>query len=70
MKKKRILRLAKELDDDGSVEFDYGDYIYNIFLRSDGDYQIDISEPVDGGVCTGSPTDAIEFMLDIQNEKQ
>jgi hypothetical protein len=70
-----IGELAVELEENESVAFFYKDMEYIIYSSccEDG-YMIDIFNPKDkkskedyepfyGGLCTGSPRDAIEFML-------
>lgn len=69
--------LSKILDHYQKVEFRYNNLYYEIFDSSNGGYMVNIySEDekdedncyldeylVDGGLCTGSCKDAIEFML-------
>ena len=62
---------AKELEEKGQVAIVFNDYIYIIHdaVMEDG-YMVnkydpsDVeSGPMDGGLCTGSAQDAVEFLL-------
>lgn len=70
----RLTDKAKILEETEKVMFEHNQLIYEVFLRSDGDYEVNIYsfddfisgdelEAVDGGCCTGSAKDAVEFML-------
>ena len=71
MKKKRVKKLAKKLSKNSDVVFVYKDIVYVIQYSPDNSgWMIDLidpydieSSPYDGGLCTGSTKDAIEFML-------
>ena len=73
----RIKSFVKMLEDNQEVEFSYNEFYYEIFQsiesgyiinvyssdEKDGDgYYLEVNE-LDGGLCTGSARDAIEFML-------
>jgi len=68
MPKETIKKLATILDRDLEVEFNYRGFNYEIFYSESNDcgWMIEIHDDgveVDGGLCTGSAYDAIEFML-------
>lgn len=63
------------LEKNNKVIFEHKQIVYEVFLRSDGDYEYncydlknfvngDILEANDGGVCTGSAKDAIEMAIE------
>ena len=62
---------AQELEDDGQVAIFYNKYLYVIHWSdmNDGWYvdkfdPFDLEDgPIDGGLCTGSAQDAVEFLL-------
>ena len=72
-----INTLSKLLELGETVEFKYNDLYYEIFDSADSGYVVNIYSSyekdkydcylekniVDGGLCTGSAKDAIEFML-------
>jgi len=72
-----ITALSKFLELNQSVEFTYNNLYYEIFVSADSGYVINLYSSdekdedgqfreefnVDGGLCTGSAKDAIEFML-------
>ena len=66
------------LEEVGTVAFEVEDILYRIFQRHDGDWEIGIYREdlvstkvgevyafveIDGGICTGSSKDAVEFFL-------
>lgn len=77
MKKEMILQLASKLQEVGRIEFEYNSSFYEIFESAEGGYMINLyssnekdedneylyENNFDGGLCTGNPKDAIEFML-------
>ena len=76
MNKNNISKLADILKKDTYVEFAYNNLFYEIFESTNGGYMVNLYssnekdeddeylfENIDGGLCTGSPKDAIEFML-------
>lgn len=77
MKKEIILQLASKLQEVGRVEFEYNSSFYEIFESTEGGYMINIyssnekdedneylyENNFDGGLCTGTAKDAIQFML-------
>ena len=76
MKEKEILQLTYILEEIGKIEFEHNNLFYEIFESAESGYMINIYssnekdeddeylfENIDGGLCTGSPKDAIEFML-------
>ena len=71
-----ITALSKFLELNQSVEFKYNGFFYEVFKSADSGYIVTIyssnekdddeyieANIVDGGLCTGSAKDAIEFML-------
>jgi len=68
---------AKILEDGNTAEFIYNDFYYEIFESCDEGYVVNIYScnqrdengdyldkyMIDGGLCTGSARDAVEFML-------
>lgn len=71
MNKKKIKRLAKELETTGSCAFmdkgmlfviQYTDSCCGGFMVDRYD-PYDLDDPEDGGMCTGSAKNAVEFML-------
>jgi len=77
MDEKRIKELADLLNSNKSVEFEYKDLYYQVFESSEYGYVVNVytsnekdedddfieSNLIDGGLCTGSAKDAIEFMI-------
>ncbi|PUE66103.1 hypothetical protein [Arcobacter caeni] len=77
MKKEMILQLASKLKEVSRVEFEYNNSFYEIFESTEGGYMINIyssnekdeddeylyENNFDGGLCTGTAKDAIQFML-------
>lgn len=76
MNYKTIIKLKNKLDETGQIEFEHSNLYYEIFI-SDDDYVINIYSSnekdeddeyleknlVDGGLCSGSASDAIWFMV-------
>ena len=74
----KINRLARVLRENGSVEFKHNGFYYEVFESADSGYIINLysndekddesqyleTNLVDGGLCSGSERDAIEFMLE------
>lgn len=72
-----ITTLSKILDTEQSVEFIFNNLYYEIFESVDSGYVVNIysnnekdeddqyleENLIDGGLCTGSSKDAIEFMM-------
>lgn len=72
-----ITALSKFLELNKSVEFTYNNLYYEVFQSADSGYVVNVynsnekddesefieANLVDGGLCTGSARDAIEFML-------
>lgn len=72
-----ITALSKFLELNQSVEFKHNGFFYEVFESADSGYIVNIyssnekddddeyieANLVDGGLCTGSARDAIEFML-------
>jgi len=72
-----ITTLSKILDTEQSVEFTYNNLFYEVFESSESGYVVNVyscdskdedeqyleQNIVDGGLCTGSCRDAIEFMM-------
>lgn len=72
-----ITALSKLLKLNQSVEFKYNSFYYEIFKSTDSGYIVNVYSSderdafngyldvniIDGGLCTGSARDAIEFML-------
>lgn len=76
MKEKEILQLTYILEEIGKIEFEHNNLFYEIFESAESGYMINIYssnekdddgeylfENIDGGLCTSSAKDAIEFML-------
>ena len=70
MKKKKIKKLARRLHKNREVAFMTKGLLYRIWWSDgNGGWYIETYEPFslcqekDGGLCTGSAKDAIEFML-------
>lgn len=77
MNKNNISKIADILEKDKSVEFKYNNLFYEIFKSCDTGYMVNLYSSnekdedgcfldeyiIDGGVCTGSSADAIEFMM-------
>lgn len=64
-------KYAKELEDKGKVAILFNGFLYVVYdsISEDG-YMVDKYDPfdieegiIDGGLCTGSPKDAVEFLL-------
>jgi len=72
-----VITLSKFLILNQSVEFTYNDLYYEVFQSADSGYVVNLyssnerdsegelieANIIDGGLCTGSARDAIEFML-------
>ena len=64
-----IEKLAEELETMWEVSFTSHNLHYNIYWSEGSDgWMVDVfelkgDEPIDGGLCTGSAKDAVEFML-------
>lgn len=64
------------LEEKDEVVFEHSQLIYQVFLRCDGDYDVNVYdlstnftsgdelEVTDGGCCSGSAKDAVYFMID------
>jgi hypothetical protein len=77
MNKNNISRLANILEKEKSVEFKYNNLFYEIFESCDTGYIVNLYSKneknedgeyleeniVDGGLCTGSASDAVWFMV-------
>ena len=77
MNKNNISKLADILEKDKSVEFKYNNLFYEIFESCDSGYIVNLYSSgekdedgeyleinnVDGGLCTGSASDAVWFMV-------
>jgi len=75
--KNKISRLSRLLKSESSVEFKHNGFYYEVFESADSGYIVNLyssdekddesqyleANLVDGGLCTGSEKDAIEFML-------
>ena len=75
--KNNISKLADILEKDKSVEFKYNNLFYEIFESCDSGYIVNLYSSgekdedgeyleinnVDGGLCTGSASDAVWFMV-------
>ena len=75
--KNKINSLARVLKNENSVEFKYNGFFYEVFESADTGYIVNVysddgrdedaeyreANLIDGGLCTGSARDAIEFML-------
>ena len=73
----KINRLARVLIDKSSVEFKHNGFYYKVFKSAEGGYVVSAyssnekdeddayieANLIDGGLCSGSERDAIEFML-------
>ena len=76
LKNNKINTLARLLKNESSVEFKHNGFCYEVFESADSGYIVNVyssdikddneyieANLLDGGLCTGSPRDAIEFML-------
>ena len=77
MNKNNISKLADILKKDTYVEFAYNNLFYEIFESANGGYMVNLYSSnekdedgcfldeniVDGGLCTGSSSDAVWFMV-------
>ena len=77
MNESRIASFTKTLEDTRTVQFPYNEFYYKVFKSADSGYVVNVyaddekdedgfyldKHILDGGLCTGSPRDAIEFML-------
>jgi len=77
MNKNNISKLADILKKDTYVEFPYNNLFYEIFESTNGGYMVNLYSSnekdedgcfldeniIDGGLCTRSASDAIEFMM-------
>ena len=77
MHKTNILKLSEILEKEKSVEFKYNNLFYEIFESCDTGYIVNLYSSnekdeddeyleenlVDGGLCSGSDSDAIWFMV-------
>lgn len=77
MSQEKINTLAKKLEEGEEIEFVYNDTYYEISESCEGGYMVDLyssyekdeygqyleQNSIDGGHCTGSAKDAVEFML-------
>ena len=77
MNKNNISKLADILKKDTYVEFTYNNLFYEIFESANGGYIVNLyssnekdedgeyleDNNVDGGLCTGSASDAVWFMV-------
>ena len=74
--KNKINRLVRVLKNESSVEFKHNGFFYEVFESADSGYMVNAyssdekyddeyieANLVDGGHCSGSARDAIEFML-------
>lgn len=75
--KNNINNLARQLKMKQSVEFKYNGFFYEVFESADAGYVVNVysnnkkdedgeyikENLIDGGLCTGSARDAVEFML-------
>ena len=75
--KNRINSLARVLKSENIVEFNHNELYYEVFLSADSGFVVNLyssdrrdsegelieADIIDGGLCTGSAKDAIEFML-------
>ena len=73
----RIKSFVKTLEDNQEVEFSYNEFYYEIFKSVESGYIVNVyssdekdedgyyleENELDGGLCTGSARDAVEFML-------
>ena len=76
-RKMAITALSKFLELNQSVEFTYNNLYYEVFKSADSGYVVNVyssnekddkgefieANLIDGGLCTGSAKEAIEFML-------
>jgi len=64
-----LQKIIQTLMDKDEVQFDADNLHYDIYLTAEGDgYMVDVftstgEEPIDGGLCTGTAEEAIQFML-------
>lgn len=77
MNEKRITSFTKTLEETKEVEFSYNEFYYEIFESADSGFIVNVyaddekdedgyyldKHIVDGGLCSGSSRDAVEFML-------
>ncbi len=77
MNERRIKSFVKILEDDKTVNFSYNEYYFEIFESvTDNGYVVNVyssdekdddgyieANLLDGGLCTGTPRDAIEYIL-------
>ena len=77
MNKNNISKLSEILEKEKSVEFKYNNLFYEIFESCDTGYIVNLYSSnekdkngecleinnVDGGLCTGSASDAVWFMI-------
>ncbi len=77
MNKNNISKLAGILKKDTYVEFTYNNLFYEIFESTNGGYMVNLYSSnekdedgcfldeniIDGGLCTGSASDAVWFMV-------
>ena len=77
MNKNNISKLANILKKDTAVEFTYNNLFYEIFESANGGFMVNLYSSnekdedgeyleeniVDGGLCTGSASDAVWFMV-------
>ncbi|WP_415397818.1 hypothetical protein [Sulfurimonas sp. CS5] len=75
LSKNKISSLAKVLENKDSVEFNNDGFYYEIFESAEGGYIVNVysshdedveyieANLIDGGHCSGSPRDAVRFML-------
>ena len=77
MKEEEILQLSYVLKKIGKIEFEHNNSFYEIFKSTEDGYMINIyssnekdeddeylyENNFDGGLCTGTAKDAIQFML-------
>lgn len=77
MNKNNISKLADILKKDTYVEFNYNNLFYEIFESANGGYMVNLYSSnekdedgcfldeniIDGGLCTGSASDAVWFMV-------
>ena len=77
MGKIKIREYANMLENGETVEFVYNGFFYEIFESADSGYVVNVyldnekdeygnyldKHIIDGGLCTGSAKDAVEFML-------
>jgi len=73
----KINTLSRLLKSESRVEFKYNGFYYEVFKSADSGYIVNVyssderdefngyldANVIDGGLCTGSARDAIEFML-------